>query len=354
MQRRRVSCPGRKGVSVLVKTIFDVAALAGVSKSTVSRVINGSGSIKESTRRKVEKAMAELNYVPNQLAQGIRTGRTRTIALMVPETMNLFYNELLYKIESIARQKDYMVFLCNCGIDTTVATQYITGLRQRNVDGLIYCFYRDNDVTDELYHISSELPVVFLDNPLGNHLNTSYVSSDGLTDIAEIVHYHRQTNAKSIAFIGISDICNITYRYMGYKAGLAACGYEFDPDLVCMMDYEQVQESHFKLGYSAAEKLMQGARKPDAIIAGTDMLAIGAMRYLQEKGYDIPGQVAITGYDNIHLSSMISPPLSTISQSIERIAQETMDILLHKIEIDNSYNRSYQARSTFIKRGSTR
>ena len=94
-----------------MKTIFDVAKLAGVSKSTVSRVISGSGSIKESTRIKVEKAMAELNYSPNYLAQGIRTGKTKTIALVVCEASNLYYNELLYRIEAIARQKPDIVLI---------------------------------------------------------------------------------------------------------------------------------------------------------------------------------------------------------------------------------------------------
>ena len=82
-----------------MKTIFDVAELAGVSKSTVSRVINNSGSIKESTRRRVEEAMEQLNYAPSYLAQGIRTRKTKTIALMVPESTNLFYNELLYGVK---------------------------------------------------------------------------------------------------------------------------------------------------------------------------------------------------------------------------------------------------------------
>ena len=337
-----------------MKTIFDVAELAGVSKSTVSRVISGKGSIKESTRRKVEQAMAELNYSPSYLAQGIRTGKTKTIALIVCEASNLYYNELLYRIEAIAKEHEYMVLFCNGGTDPARSVEYASWLRQRYVDGIIYCFYKDSVFSEELYRISEEMPVVFLDNPLGNRPNVSYVGADGLEDTAQIVRHFKEKGAKSIAFIGINEINNISYRYMGYRAGLAACGYTLDPELVCMIDFSQVDNSHFTLGYDAAKKLMNGNRKPDAIIAATDMLAIGALRYLLESNYDVPGQVEVTGYDNIILSTMTTPTLSTVSQPLDRIAKEAMSILIHKIQEDNQYNRSALFRSNLIQRGSTK
>ena len=336
-----------------MKTIFDVAKLAGVSKSTVSRVISGSGSIKESTRIKVEKAMAELNYSPNYLAQGIRTGKTKTIALVVCEAANLYYNELLYRIEAIARQQGYMVLFCNGGNDPVRSLEYTTWLRQR-VDGILYCFYKDSQETDAFYRLAAEMPVVFLDNPFGNRPNVSYVGADGLEDIAEIVHHFKKNGAESIGFIGINEISNITYRYMGYRAGLAACGYSLDPNLVYMADFSQIDHSHFALGYEAAKKLMSNDRKPDAIIAATDMLAIGALRYLLEAGFDVPGQVSLTGYDNILLSTMTTPTLSTVSQPLEQIAQEAMSILIHKIQQDNNFNRSVLLRSAMIQRDSTK
>lgn len=337
-----------------MKTIIDVAKLAGVSKSTVSRVISGNGSIRPETRKRVEQAMAELHFVPNQLARGIRTGRTNTIALMVSESSNLYYNELMYNIEAIAREHDYMVMLCNSGTDPELGKKYISWLQQRNVDGLLYCFYRDNEVTDMLYKMSETAPIVFLDNPIGNRPNTSYVGADGLTDIAEIIRYLHSREARSIAFVGIEEICNNIYRFMGYKAGLAACGYSFDPSLVHLIPFEDaVNNSHFKLGYEAAKRLMSGANPPDAIVAATDMLAIGALKYLNEAKWQVPGQVAVTGYDNIHLSAMLSPALSTIAQPVDKIAHEAMSILLRKIEEDNNYNRTFLAKSIFIKRGST-
>lgn len=338
-----------------MKTIIDVAELAGVSKSTVSRVISGKGSIKPATREKVERAMAQLNYVPNQMARGIRTGRTNIIALMVSEASNLYYNELLYAIEAIAREHNYMVVLCNSGTDPKLAGQYISWLQQRNVDGLIYCFYCNNEISEALYRLSASSPIVFLDNPLGTHPNVSYVGADGLTDIAGVVRELVNSDARAIAFVGIEDICNNTYRFMGYKAGLSACGYDYDPALVRMVPLrEALATSHFVLGYEVAQQLMSQERKPDAIIAATDMLAIGMLRYFNEAGIDVPGTVSLVGYDNIHMSSMVTPSLSTVAQPVKEIAREAMSILLKKIEEDNNYNRTYLGKSSFICRGSTR
>lgn len=337
-----------------MNTIIDVAKLAGVSKSTVSRVISGNGNIRPETRRKVEAAMSELHFVPNQLARGIRTGHTHTIALMVSETANLYYNELLYHIEAIAREHDYMVMLCNSGTDSVLGEKYISWLQQRNVDGLLYCFYRDNEVTDRLYQLSSSLPIVFLDNPLLNRSNISCVGADGLIDVAEVIRDLHQHGAKSIAFIGIDDICNNTYRCMGYRAGLASCGYDFDPKLCYTIPFDKaIVKSHFQVGFEAARELMSLQNRPDAIVAATDMLAIGALKYFSYAGISVPQQVSVVGYDNIHLSSMVFPALSTIAQPVDRIANEAMDILLHKIEVDNSYNKSFLAKSTFLKRAST-
>lgn len=335
-------------------TIIDVARLAGVSKSTVSRVITGSTGISVEARRRVEEAMTQLRFVPNSMARGIRTGRSNTIAVMVPEPGNLYYNGLLFNIEAIARDHDYMVTVFNSGTDPDVARKYISWIRQRNVDGLLYCYYRDNDITAELYEMSHTMPIVFLDNPLGTHADASYVGSDGLTDIAGIVGELHRAGNRRIAFLGIGDICNNTFRFMGYRAGLTACGLEYDPSLVHIIPFEDVlRRSHFDIGFEAAHALMSLDPQPDAVIAATDMLAIGVLKYLSEAGISVPGSVSVTGYDNIHLSSMVTPSLSTIAQPIESIAREAMDILLHKIEIDNTYNRSYLGPSAYIQREST-
>ena len=124
-----------------MSTIFDVAKAAGVSKSTVSRVLNGESGVKEATREAVEKAIRDLKYTPSYLAQGIRTGKTKTIAMVVPEYTNIFYNELFRGVEDTALKYGYMVFVCNTEGSRRSEIEYTEEILKRNVDGIIYNTY---------------------------------------------------------------------------------------------------------------------------------------------------------------------------------------------------------------------
>ena len=336
-------------------TIYDVAKKAGVSKSTVSRVITNTGSIKDSTRARVEDAMRELNYVPSYLAQGIRTGRTKTIAFLVEDNTNLYYNEVLHIITGIAAEHDYMVFLINGNNNQIHARKYASWLKQRQIDGVICCFYQDTILTDELYRMSQSLPVVFLDNPkpLDNRPNISCIGSNGLDDIAEIVRFLYETGSRRIAFVGINGIRNVTYRYLGYRASMTACGCELDDRLIFIEDRNPAEESYFSLGQRAARALMAQENPPDANNASTDNLDIGALQYLRENGWAVPEQVRLTGYDNLILSTMCKPRLSTVNQPIEKIAKEAMRVLMEKIQNSSSYNHSTLFKSEFIQRETT-
>jgi DNA-binding LacI/PurR family transcriptional regulator len=335
-----------------MNNIFDVARLAGVSKSTVSRVMNNCDNIKPSTREKVESAMKELNYTPSYFAQSIRTGKAKMLAFLIPETTNLYYNELFNVIESAALRQGYLVTLCNAGQDKEHVLSYVQMLRQRNIDGMIYCMYHSSFPISELIDISHEIPMVFMDYPNSQRDDISCVSADGLHDIARITRMFQEEGRKRVAFVGLEDIVSTNYRYLGYSASLIACGYNFSSDLVYQEYLSSYAGEHFAIGYRAAQKLMSYPEKPDAIICATDMLAIGVNRYLLESGYHIPQDVAVTGYDNIAISAVVFPALSTMAQPVKQMGELAADILFKKIE-NNSYNRTVLLSSDFIKRGST-
>lgn len=332
--------------------IFDVAKLAGVSKSTVSRVMNNCENIKPATRAKVEAAMKELNYTPSYFAQSIRTGRAKMLALLIPETTNLFYNELFNVIEAAALKHGYLVILCNVGQDYGNVLSYIQKLRQRNIDGMIFCMYHTSFPVKELIQISHEIPMVFMDYPNAQRDDISCVSADGLHDTARITKMFQEQGRKRVAFVGLEDIITINYRYLGYSASLIACGYPYDPGLVYQEYFNNYAGEHFAIGYRAAKMLMGREEKPDAIICGTDMLAIGVNRYLLENGYQIPQDVAVTGYDNIAISSVVFPALSTMAQPVQEMGETAAEIIFSKIE-NNSYNKTVLLQSNFISRDST-
>lgn len=332
--------------------IFDVAKLAGVSKSTVSRVINNRGNIKAATREKVEAAMRELNYTPSYFAQSIRTGKAKMVALLVPDASNLYYNELFKAIADSTLQRDYLLIMCDISQERAHNLSYMQLLRQRSIDGIIYCMYRSSSPVEPLIELSHEIPMVFMDYPNAQRTDISCVSADGLQDIAWIMNMFRKQGRKCVAYVGLDDIITNNYRYLGYCASVTACGYDFDPRIIVTTSLDSFTGEYFKIGYRAAEYLMTQNPRPDAIICATDMLAIGVNRYLLEKGYRIPDDVAVTGYDNIEISSVVFPAISTMAQPICKMGAIATDIIFKKME-DNTYNKSVLLPSAFVERAST-
>lgn len=313
-------------------TIFDVAKEAGVSKSTVSRVISNTGSVKDETRIAVEAAIKKLQYSPSYFAQGIRTGKTRTIAMLVPEYTNIFYGEMFRGVEDIALKHGYMVLVCNTERHADSETTYISELIKRNVDGIIYNTYtKSKENIDFLKNISKEIPVVFMDKFEGEMQDVSYVYTDGFLTTKKAVHYLYEQGKREIGYVRNSEGINITEdRYQGYLEGLKECGLPFHPEFVFRTDDEKEQD-YIKSGKKAADYFISLKHRPEAILTTIDLLAIGCIKQLKEKGIRIPEEMNIIGYDNISLSELIEPALTTLSQPIRKLGQVAADIVIAKI-----------------------
>ena len=191
-----------------MSTIFDVAKAAGVSKSTVSRVLNGESGVKEATREAVERAIRELKYTPSYLAQGIRTGKTKTIAMVVPEYTNIFYNELFRGVEDTALKYGYMVFVCNTEGSRRSEIEYTEEILKRNVDGIIYNTYSNSEkMLNYLRSLSQKLPVVYTNHLFREDEPVSYVYTDGF-----------ESNCPEIGLAGKqSGVCTLPLRKGAYN-----------------------------------------------------------------------------------------------------------------------------------------
>jgi len=309
-------------------TIMDVARLSGFSKTTVSRVINSNGPVSKETKIKIEEAMHKLNYTPNYFAQGMRTNRTRTIALLAPDYSNPFYPELFKSVEEVARQNGYMIILCNTAEEADRELAYIKEIVKRNIDGIIFCTYnRIRENIDYLIRISKEIPVVFMDQVVDDEEERiNYVVTDGFTSTRKATAYLIQKGRKRIAYIKGSSRHRVTKeRYNGYKQALIDYGIQFDSSLTYTSDF------HIESGFMAARELMSRDDPPDAIMAVSDAVAIGAIKYLKYAGISVPDKVNVIGFDNIFLSTLIEPALTTISQPIEELGREAVNIVINKI-----------------------
>lgn len=304
--------------------IKDVARQAGVSITTVSRVINNIEPVNPDTRLTVERAMEELNYVPNQLARGMRTKRTQTIGIVIPEFTNSFYHELFQHIEEQAALVGYTVLVCSTGERRSQDIDQIRDLISRRIDGIILCTYRgDRKMLTYLEEVAKDIPVIFLDN-LGHDYGVHTIYTDGFSAIKDMVFHLEELGHKNIGFIrGLEQYSVANDRYAGFKLGMEKKGLAIDKDYIFEGDYS------IESGYRAARHFFHHSKGlPDAIIGASDLMAIGAMNYLLSKGINIPRDVAIGGYDDISLARLLVPPLTTTAQPIEEIAKQAMDLII--------------------------
>jgi LacI family transcriptional regulator len=318
-----------------MSTIHDVAKLAGVSKSTVSRVVNQREGVKPQVKQVINEAIEKLNYTPSYFAQGIRTGKTKTIAMLVPDYSNVFYSELFKGVESVALNSGYMVLICNTDRRIEDEYRYINKLVGRKIDGIIYNTYnisRGNIAT--LNKLTAQTPVVFMDNVFKKGDKLSYVVTEGCESTCEAVTYLCHQNRKRIGYIKmVPRISVIENRFKGYLKGLKSCGFSLREELIYQPDPATLAETdHLKIGAMAGAYFASLPHPPDAIMAGFDVLAIGCMRELKKLGIKIPDEIALIGFDNISLCELVEPALSTIAQPIAQLGAAAARIIIDKIQ----------------------
>ncbi len=314
-------------------TIFDVAKEAGVSKSTVSRVINRDPRVKKETREAVENAIRKLDYSPSYMAQAIRTRKTHTIALVVPEYSNIFYTEMFRGVEDIALKYGYMVMVCNTERHAMSEIDYTNELLKRNIDGIIYNTYRtDDEMADYLRQISEQLPIVYMNKISDENANYSYVYTDGFKSSRKAVHYLYDKGKHKLGYVMNSeDISIIEDRYEGFIQGLTDCGLEVNEKWVYRVQREN-EPDYIKLGRDAAKYYASLSDRPDALLTATDMLAIGCVKGFNEGKIRIPEEISVIGFDNVFVSALIDPPLTTIAQPVRKMGQAAAEILISKLQ----------------------
>lgn len=326
-------------------TISDVAAAAGVSVATVSRVINGNANVSPETLMKVTKAIQELNYRPNLLGRDLRRTRSERVLVLLPNISNPFYSEIVKGIEDVANRNGYSIMLCNTDSDIKRERTYIKMLKTRLADGAI--LMASEMSCEELTELSKEvlivqcceykegvpLPHVSIDNEKAAYKATNHLISLG----------HRK-----IAFIGADNqFLSSNLRETGYKRALSDAGIEINPEYICYGDYG------YKSGLRNMKKLLILPERPTAVFCISDVMAIGAIRCAMEENLKVPDDLAVCGFDNIHFSWMFTPSITTISQPMYDLGCTAMDALINIIEGKSIETMNYFLEHELIIRGST-
>ena len=304
-------------------SLKDVAEYAGVSASTVSRVLSNKPVVNEKTRERVMDAVRLLDYKPNELAQSLKSGRSNTIALMLPSIQNLIFPTIARGVEDAARKAGYTVILCNTDEDVEVEKSYINKLRTRFIDGFIVASMMPS--SEHIRDLWREgFPVVLTSRIYDDTIDA--VGIDNELVAFEATRYLIRGGHTRIAFaMGREEIPLYKDRYKGYCRGLKSAGIPYDEQLVV---HETNGTASF---YYLFQGLLKKGVRPDAVLASSDLKAFVIMRALHDMGLAIPEDISVMGIDNIDISSQIEPPLSTVSQPLYEIGTLAANKLIRQI-----------------------
>jgi LacI family transcriptional regulator len=306
-------------------TIKDVAKKAGVSVSTVSKVINGNYKVSEKTKRKVLKAIEELNYLPNFTARSLVLKKTQTIGVVLPDIHGEFFSEVIKGIDKKAREHGYHVLITSSHSDIKELDEVLFSLVNGRVDGLIIM-----NPTLKTSHVESrllkKLPIVLL-NCCADMLDADIILIDNFTGAYNLTKHLLKHGHRKIALItGPEDNTDSIERLRGYKTALIDSGIEPSQTLIFQGDFTE------KSGYEAMKLITSLPERPTAVFALNDDMAIGAMMYAKKLGLKIPADMAIAGFDDIPMASYIHPSLTSVHVPIDKVGILAAEKLLNRIE----------------------
>lgn len=317
-------------------TIVDIAKLAGVSKATVSRVINNNpNGVSIETRNKILNIIDENRFQPSFLARGLATKKTKTIGLIIPDIANPFFPQLVRGIEDYAHKAGYSLFLCNSDNDLKKEKEYVSVLIEKGVDGVILAPSSSTgfNVKNDLLTVN-DIPSVLLDRYVINSNYDAGVFVDNVKGAYMAVNQLIHNGNKNIAYISGSILITTSIdRFRGYSKALAENNLNVNNKLIREGDFS------IQSGFIATTELIHDKVEFNAIFAENDMMAIGVIKALKKFNIKIPGEVEVIGFDNIELSSIFEPPITTVSQPIYKMGKlsaETIIKLIEKKEIENS------------------
>lgn len=325
-------------------TIVDVARLAGVSKSTVSRMINGESGVSQKAEGQVRAAMEALGYTPNSVARALKQRSTGIIGLIIPSIENPIFPRIVKAIETTANGLGYVTILCNSDGDVAREGAYVRLLAEKKVDGLILNamgnYHPDFDVIRR-----RQLPMVLLGDKIPG-FDTTNVTLDHRQGACDAVDYLIRQGRRRIAFVpGVHESYTaLRGRYEGYLGALARRGIALNPRLVAAGEPQTPVEDLLAQ--------VMGREEFDAVFASNDLTAIACMQALIRGGRRIPEDVAVMGYDDIPMSAWVSPGLSTVDNPKQWLGETAMRLLGEIIASGEDDHRQVCAQTPLVLRGS--
>lgn len=309
-------------------TLNDIADLAGVSVSTVSRVLNDKAEkyrISADTEARILEAAKELNYRPNQIARGLRLKKTNTVGIIAPDVSNPFFAYIIKRVQNIVHNLGYSVVVCNTDENLEQEVEHVNVLYRNRVDGLIAM-----PVGQEYDHYvewaDRGRPLVLLDRSFDT-IEASSVVVDNYAGSSEAVEHLIQHGHRRIAIIqGLPGTYTNNERLRGYRATLERHGIEYDDSLVVGGDFREEN------GYMETKLLLTSPDPPTAIFATSDLITLGALKAIDEEGLDIPGNISLIMFDDFDFAPYLKCPITAIRQPKEMMGEMAVKLLVEELK----------------------
>jgi LacI family transcriptional regulator len=326
-------------------SITEIAELTGVSIATVSRVINNTGRFSEATRKKVLSIIREYDYVPNAMAQWLRTNRTQNIGIIVPDITNEFFAKLTLNIQQKLFEANYSIFIYNTNEDPTLEERYLQALAAQSVRGIIFIAGGGQNTFSNI----PVVPTIFLDRePHLKDPRTDYIKIQ--TDHAKGAYLAGKAlvkqGCKNPAILMYKNILSPQLdRVTGFKTALNEAGISVKKGSIL-----HVSTVSYSDAYSAIKKSLKKEKNYDGYFCTTDWLAVGAMDALLDHGIKIPREVKIIGFDDISIAAHGRIPLTTIRQDTKGMADLTVKLMLKLLNNETIDKYEYYFEPKLIER----
>ena len=330
-------------------TIADIAKYAGVSVSTVSRALNGKveGYMRPETYARVMDAIEKLGYKPNRLAQALRGAPTRIIGFVIPDRLNPYFQELTLALERIAYKSGYGIILCSSDNSLEKEKAYLELLERQHVDGII--FSTVGSQKEEINRlISHGIAVVLADEEVSD-VEAPVVVSDNYLGGRQAAEHLLSLGHKRIACVtGPMNLISSRERFRGYREALKDHGIEIDERLVV-----ESKDFSYEAGYKVIKKLLRSSKKEfTGVVCANDLIALAAIRALDEEGLKVPTDCSVVGFDNSYIAEISHPRLTTVAQPVKAIMRKVF-ALLEDVLSGKHWSGVYRLKTRLIVRDST-
>jgi len=331
-------------------SIYDVAKKAGVSIATVSRVLNNSNLVKTKTKEQVLKAIEELDYTPNFFARNLVRKASKTIGILIPDIINPVFSEMSKGISDRAFLRKYTVFLCNTDSSVKKEVEFVKNLLNKHVEGIIFISTEmskyKGDFKHYLYLYNKNIPIIFI-NGLIENIDIPFIRIDEVKAGYIATKHMLKIGLKRIAFLGGPLNFIPTYeKLQGYKKAFEEFDISINEELIVLDSFDM------ESGYKNTIKLLEIENRPEGIITASDLFAIEAIKAAFTKGINVPNDLKIIGFDDISLSSIYNPSITTVAQPKYEMGTMALDILVKIIEKKDLQNKKILVEPKLILRDS--